>query len=240
MRAFCQHPDVVGFYQVLKESLRRDGRADLGLLGARSPLRRDPRYRGRLLLFKETLGPNNEEECTFEMFPDDRSLAVARPVFMFRDPRATYDSWKRNQLGDLDLFCLAYRTVYERFLRAREVVGHEGCYGLVYEQLTASPSEVLSTVCALWGIEMQPELLRFRQGLAESIENVVDPELADDREAYDLLHAVTEESTTFHHRPPRFEDLSDAELAYIERTLLASYHEVIKLSRAPSPASDRG
>jgi len=54
---------------------------------------------------------------------------------------------------------VAYETVHERFRRAREIAGQEGCYVLGYEQLTATPREVLATVCALWGIEMRPEIL---------------------------------------------------------------------------------
>lgn len=226
LRALCQHPMVAGFYQIIKESFRRNGVPDYSPFDRDSPLRRNANYRDRLILLKETLGPNNQAESELAVFPDKRSLVTARPVFVFRDPRAVYSSWKRNQIGDVDLFIKAYRRVHADYLLVLELAGPGACLPLVYEQLVASPRRGLETICALWGIEMSEEVLAFRKSLAASIENEVDPELADDREAYDGLHLLTESSTRFENRPVSFDNMLPNEVGRIESALLDIYHEL--------------
>ncbi len=128
----------------------------------------------RLVVSKEELGndrftgTHDLNECNYEIFPDDESLQQSHPVFTFRDPYRTYDSWLAKGWNDIDSFILAYETILDTFERAKALRPETPYY--TYEFMTDSEAHqiaVFTEICGQWGIEFNPDMFRFTGAFGE-------------------------------------------------------------------------
>lgn len=109
----------------------------------------------RNVIDRENIGARSLPLCTAPLFRGPEDMEVCRPLFVLRDPVATYGSWVKQGWGNIDLFLTAF-TNLERIMS--EAVDQYG-YGRVlsYEELTTAPETVLKEVLNYWGIAASPD-----------------------------------------------------------------------------------
>jgi hypothetical protein len=156
----AQHPEVLAYYQTVKSGLRAGRGADHRLFTLRASTPPD-----RFIVDKETLGPHTPAEASLRLFPSEEAVAVARPVFLFRDPVRTWNGWASQGWLRFDLFELAYASAFQAYLHARAVAG-PAVRGLTYEHLIREPLPALTALCEHWGLTYHPRMLDWDQSLA--------------------------------------------------------------------------
>lgn len=107
---------------------------------------------------RENIGARSHALCTAPLFRGPQDMVVCRPVFVIRDPLATYGSWMKQGWVNIELFLTAFRHFEEIVADAVDIQGH----GLVvnYEELTRSPEIVLRKMLVHWGIDASPEVVQ--------------------------------------------------------------------------------
>ncbi|MDO8649285.1 MAG: hypothetical protein Q7R81_05900 [Candidatus Peregrinibacteria bacterium] len=217
LRAFRNHPlSVPAGFQSVKEGQRREGKADYGFFEQEVPP-------GKVLVGKETIGYGTEEDCTLPVFPNKESIGASRQLFVFREPRSTYQSWLENNLvpeGDPRLFITAYRHAYEllcdaKFVRPDAVV-------MTYETLCEHPERVLQEICKRIGIPYDAAMLDWKDDFLAT------PGL--DREGVEQGHYDSVASSRTIQRSKKEGELLPDHAEEIDRKLLRFYNEVRKWS----------
>jgi hypothetical protein len=81
----------------------------------------DPPSAPARLFVKETVG-HTGPDCSYEIFPDAQCAREMIVTFLFRDPIAGWNSWRKYGFGGCDLsqFETAYRHLYDTFQRVRD------------------------------------------------------------------------------------------------------------------------
>jgi hypothetical protein len=120
-----------------------------------------------VFLIKETFGHANINECCFQLFPDQNTIHNSKPLFLFREPVATWNSWKKlcfaacNETGvsDLNLFLKAYFFTYQLFLTTQMDSPHVKC--ITREFLLKQPQTMLAMICQHWNIPFSENMIHW-------------------------------------------------------------------------------
>lgn len=210
LRLFAQHPDVHCVYQPVKTGLRASGIPDYGIYHERHPVFEE---RPRFVVSKETVGHSSATECSFHPLENDAVIRRVRPLFIFRNPTRTWNSWKRLRWGSLELFVATFRYVHALMMHARSI--SPDTRAMTAESLSERRCEALQQVCTSWGLPAAQALFgEFDKGLFESRRVYVD----DAARRYSQTqgsHEILMRSTTF-ALPSDQEDVTSIE----ERALI--------------------
>ena len=97
------------------------------------------------LINKEELGNDlRKGEGDYNVIPDADSYNLVKPVFLFRDPIRTFDSWKHMGWKDIDSLIGCYHNLF-RMVNA--TAGKSYC--LLYKRVISAPCTEIEGVC-LW------------------------------------------------------------------------------------------
>lgn len=160
LRAFASNSQVAAVYQPIKAGQRVLGRPDYRIY-ARHPV--FDVHPGKAFVAKEVTS-SVLHGTPVDVFPDDAAIRRVRPVFLFRDPFASWSSLRRLMPGSLDHFVAAYRhaiTLYEQACATTD----SGASCLTLEHLCDHPEAVLRTICRRWGLSYEPAMLEWTRPL---------------------------------------------------------------------------
>jgi hypothetical protein len=154
LRSFRNHPAALTEFQTIKKGQRQDGAPDHRFFSRPVPA-------DKFLIDKETIGYGTDEDCTLSVFPDDDAIRATRPLFIFREPRSTFESWLKNNLvhpgEDIRHFLQAFRHTYALLLHAIDVSGDVSV--VTYEQLCRESRRHLEHICRKWDMPFHPGML---------------------------------------------------------------------------------
>ena len=156
LRSVQNHSDAVVAFQTVKAGQRLSGIPDHSFFTRPVPS-------GKFLIDKETVGYGTDLDCSLQVFPTDETVRVTRPLFIFREPRATYVSWLENNLvpeKNPRLFIQAYRHVFFLALQAASLSSDSTI--TTYEQLCDEPERVLRALCKKWRIDFQQSMIDWK------------------------------------------------------------------------------
>ncbi len=160
LRAFASHSQVAAVYQPVQAGQRVLGRPDYRIYARHPVFEVHP---GKAFVAKET--PSTAlKAAPIDVFPYDAAVRRVRPVFLFRDPFASWSSLRRLIPGGLDPFVAAYRhaiALYERACMTTD----SGASCLTLEHLCDHPEAVLRTICRRWGLTYEPSMLVWTRPL---------------------------------------------------------------------------
>ncbi|WP_204102178.1 MULTISPECIES: hypothetical protein [Spirulina sp. CCY15215] len=168
MQSLNQSPYIHCFYQPVKEGIREGLGPDYRFFdGSHPSFFSNP---GKTFFAKEVLGHIYPEECCFQIFPDRDAIDRSRPLFLLREPIATWSSWKKCKAAgkqgwvgvcDLEIFKLAYKYTYDRFIESRKVSKQVTC--LTREHLLKAPEQIFQQICHCWEIPFIKEMISWTQ-----------------------------------------------------------------------------
>ena len=192
LQAFAQHPDVHGVYQPIKTGLRLTGVPDYGIYHGSHPVFADHPV---FVVAKETLGHSTWDECLFDPLENEAVIRQVRPLFVFRHPVHTWNSWKRFGWGSLALFLTVYQYQYGLMSRARAITPY--AKAITVESLSRYKSVVFPQVCAGWDVPFAPEIVgEFPQSLFDTPRLYIAPAARQYSHAQGS-HETLARSTTF-------------------------------------------
>lgn len=122
----------------------------------------------KYLFYKATMGYQSKLECTYNPFRNELDIIETRPLFMFRDPVLTYNSWKKIGWGSLELFIHTYQYVYELYNHAKSISPEIKC--ITYDFLSKNPSK-FSEILEYWGIPNVQNISKWKNKLGENTVN---------------------------------------------------------------------
>jgi len=225
MRALGNHSQMTPdkHFQSIKEGQRRGGGPDYGFY--------DRMYLVQTLLGKETVGYANGPDCTLAVFPSEKQKAILRrtlPVFLFREPTETYDSWLRNDLvpeGNPALCAVAYKWTWELYKQAQKT--GEVLALITYQDFCERPETVLRDICEKVGYEFEPEMMDLQKDLNQM-------GVALDKDGVKSGHYSDVNSSTKIERKERELRISSEALACIEaqglKALYQKIHSVVNVT----------
>ena len=181
LRAFASHSQVAAVYQPIKAGQRVMGRPDYRIF-ARHPV--FDVHPGKAFVAKEVTCFVTKG-TPVELFPYEAAIRRVRPVFLFRDPFASWTWLRRLVPGSLDSFLAAYLhgiALYERACATTD--GGATC--LTLEHLCGHPEAVLRALCRRWGLTYEPAMLEWTRSLERPI-TMVDPDREAMRDAPEWL-----------------------------------------------------
>lgn len=153
LHALSQSSELECVYQHIKMGIREHGIPDYSIY---SKVSTD----GRIIINKEAIGHSTVQECSFNIFPNDEIVLATEPIFLFREPVATWNSWKIAQWGNIDLFCMAFRHVVDTFFHAMEVGAKVGV--VFYDEFAESSKEyMLRRICGHWECQYLDAMLHW-------------------------------------------------------------------------------
>lgn len=228
MHTMAQHSELDTATFVMKRHLSDQAahcRVDYGVYDVMSSK--------QFLVYKATFGCENPLLCCYPPFRTDSDIARTKPLFLFRDPVQTFNSWKRRKWGDVHLFSLAYHHVYNLYRYACAVSSK--CLAITYEQLSTASSTVLPQIFQYWNVPYRPDLLTWQTPLGEAtykasaaLGDEIRARFANDRRCGHYDSIMTGEQRY------RFQEneliLTDNEIQIIERTNRPIYLGVSHLS----------
>lgn len=161
LRAFRNNPKVlVNDFQSIKNGQRKDGYPDYSFFDQTVP-------QEKVLIGKETIGYGTLADCRLEIFPRSRfaELVIETiPLFCFRDPFRTFNSWCKNNLVFPTIgpkfFIEAYKWSYEMYLQARKK--NHNVALCVYEQFCEMPERTLRAICTRWDIPYDKRMISWK------------------------------------------------------------------------------
>jgi hypothetical protein len=225
--ADAERAEVYGLFQPVKAGFRYEGGLDYRVYEG-EPGRQHPAVRnhpGRALyLLKEAVGHSTAEECRLQVFPNDEAIRNTRPVFIFRDPESTWNSWKVARWGDGPLFAMAYRHAYDLYRHARAVSA--GTSALTYEHLLANKEPVVRALCRRLGITFHGTMLAFRCHFLDNPNVWLHRGTVRDNEAADHHHNIANSAGVGMNLAARESLVTPEERAAIRRTLRPLYDEI--------------
>ena len=232
LRTFENHRNVHAVHQPIKSGLREKGIPDYSIYQPSNPICNQ--YPGKFIVAKETIGPF-KEECTFNLFPDDSAVQSSKPLFMFRDPFQTWNSWKKfgrkNYQTGLNCCCISYQHTYELFKNALQISSDVTCITL--EKLGKNPAKMFQYICQRWEIPYDVQMLNWSISFGENTTfTIYAKNLIDQHPAWIKSVEQVRESTTFNYRPLKSEELAigSDEIEIITHKLLPSYQEISQLA----------
>ena len=168
----------------------------------------------RFLVCKEELGNDSRKgECLYNVCPNPSTYAMARPIFLFRDPIRVFDSWKSVGWTDAQSLIDCYTNLFHMLSRAPSQT--VSC--LVYERLIQNPKTEIERICARWGIPFSKSMLKFDHPFGSAFIYSSDRERDIYCEKKPLgLFKTVETSSTVEANVPYHDLLSNAEKDKIE------------------------
>lgn len=154
IQSMSQNPQVQAKYQIIKSGQRINGNPDYSIFDEK------PKADKKIIVDKETIGHSTEQDCKLEVFPSDEAIVNSQPIFLLRDPVATWNSWIRAEWGTIDLFEIAYKKVIELYRRAKNICPEVRC--ITYEQMGKDIEHVLRQICDSWNIEFHPDMINWK------------------------------------------------------------------------------
>lgn len=151
----AQHPKTRCFYQPVKTGIRLRGQPDYGFFSHQPEDAEDS-----VFVAKETFGHNSNEECVFNPFPSPNAIHETRPVFLLRDPVATYNSWSRLGWGSPEYFELAMDHCLKLLNVARSVSDKVSL--VFYDDLVGNPESTMRKLCKSWEIDFDPAMVQWK------------------------------------------------------------------------------
>ena len=239
LRAFENNPHVHGVHQPIKSGLRETGIVDYSIYQPDHPIYLQ--YPSKFIVAKETIGPLNEE-CTFNPFPDDVAIVESKPLFMFRDPLQTYNSWKSfcSQEEEykiaLNFLTISYQHTYNLFKNAVQVSSNVSCITL--EKLGNNPRKMFANICQRWGIPYDDKMLQWSLPFGQNTTFTAKAwQLIKETPIMQKSVEGVREGTTFRYRPLKQEELklTPDEKDKISQQLVPLYEEVSKLAKVYYP-----
>jgi hypothetical protein len=119
----------------------------------------------KFIIYKATIGFKSHTECTYTPFRSTNDILQTRPLFMFRDPTQTFNSWKKMKWGNLDLFITAYQHVYKMYRHS--VDQYPQTRSITYEHLSNNP-ECFDIIANYWGLSPQQDIYKWKSKPGES------------------------------------------------------------------------
>lgn len=166
MQSLVQNPDVHCFFQPIKEGVREGRGPDYQVFdGTHKSFQRHP---GKTFFIKETFGHASMQECSFEVFPSLEDISRSKPIFLLREPIATWSSWKKCKSAgkqgwegvcDLNLFKTAYQHVYNMFINSQAVSDQVRC--LTREHLLKNSHSTFQLICKHWEITFTENMIHW-------------------------------------------------------------------------------
>jgi len=158
--SMTQHPRIEGAYHVIKRGLRQNGAPDYSFFDS---VPENPR---NILVGKESIGHSTLTECSLRVFQDDDEIRKVAPLFLFRDPVHTWNSWQKKNWGELALFELAYRHAIRMMRHCRTVC--DDTVVVSYEKVVASPESQFTAICGKLGIPFDTAMVNWKSMPGES------------------------------------------------------------------------
>lgn len=128
------------------------------------------------LISKEEVGNNcrkgslKDNECGFQLYPNEQALLSVKPVFTFRDPVTCFSSWDKRGWEDLSSFIIAYKNVYATYQLARRLRPETIAYK--FEDITnesGSAQAVFQAICTDWDLKYDPFMLQLDENFADRL-----------------------------------------------------------------------
>lgn len=238
LRAFENNHNVHAVHQPIKSGLREKGIVDYSIYQADHPIYRQ--YPNKFIVAKETIGPVREQ-CTFNPFPNDHAIEISKPLFIFRDPFQTWNSWRKWWTTDhetgLNWFCLSYQHTYELLKNALQVSSEVSCITL--EKLGKNPAEMFQCICSKWKVPYDPKMLNWSIPFGDNTTFTTEAKKLIDKNPA-MIKSVEKmiKSNTFSYYSLKSENLiiGDDEIDQISDKLLKSYQEVSQLAEIFYPS----
>ncbi len=172
-------------------------------------------------------GTKELNQANFKIFPDDNAILQSRPVFNFRDPHRTFDSWLAKGWDNIESFLISYQNSLDTFEAARKLRPETVFY--THETLVQSRENQVSIfqdICTDWGIKFDPKTLEFSGPFGVSFI------YRDDREQAiyssnpkDLFTRLIESGSIRPSLPPHGL-LNDSHRELIDKTLIKRYSAI--------------
>lgn len=169
----------------------------------------------KFLICKEELGNDSRKgECLYNICPSPSTYAMARPIFLFRDPIRVFDSWKKVGWTDAQSLIDCYTNMFQMLSLAPAPA--VSC--LVYERLIQQPRTQIERICARWGIPFLESMLKFDHpfGSAFVYSSDSEKEIYCERKPLGLFKTV-EMNSSVEANVPYHDLLSNAEKDNIEK-----------------------
>lgn len=180
MHAMSQNPQVQAMYQPIKTSMRETGYPDYSFFDGSHKIFKD--YPNKVFVIKETIGHANVAECTLEVFPNPKAVIYSKPVYLFREPVETWNSWKKHNLAgnswqelnltelegksNLNLFLKSYSHVYQSFKTSQLISPEVSC--LTREHLLRDCKRVLQILCRKWDISFSNSMIDWEKSFDDN------------------------------------------------------------------------
>ncbi|MGB7440673.1 MAG: hypothetical protein WA919_06365 [Coleofasciculaceae cyanobacterium] len=168
MQSMAQNPLVHVFFQPLKEGIRENKGPNYSVFDGSHPAYQQ--HPDKIFFIKETFGHAFHEECCFEVFPNQEVTRLSRPLFLLRDPVATWSSWKKLKAAgkkgwegvcDFGLFKTAYQHTYDSFLKTKAISDKTTC--ITREHLLKNPNKAFQLICRNWDIPFTENMIAWKK-----------------------------------------------------------------------------
>lgn len=118
------------------------------------------------LVYKITFGHKTKLEATYEPFRNNKDILKTSPLFMFREPVQTYNSWKKRGWGNIEIFAMSYQHVKELYDKAKNVNNITQC--ITYEHISKFPEKLFRQVFDYWDVPYDQDVLNWKTSLGET------------------------------------------------------------------------
>jgi len=149
---FSQIPTVFPYYQPIKGAIRERKKFVM------------PDISHGYHLFKETIGHENMDVCSYNPFEHIPSDIRINAIFLFRNPVNTWESWKKMGWNpNLGLFIHAYSNAYN-LLKKRLQTHPESTSCIIYDSLenTEIVSFIARTLCKKIGLPYTSNIIQWK------------------------------------------------------------------------------
>jgi hypothetical protein len=242
LNALAQSDELYALYQPIKSDMRYE--PDVSpyriFYGQHPALRRAGIRRKQAIVVKETIGHKTLAECRLPVFENGEPISTARPLFLFRPPAATWNSWRKYGLGAMPdaqksfaLFAAAYAHTYNLYARSQKMSAGKA---ITLCDIRKNPESSLQQICAFWGIGFKTEMLRWKYALFSNPNLHYPPqEMNDDRESgasQQAEQAFGIQAETGAEEPQSYEGIAPEKAKEVSGGLESLYRGAARASRA--------
>lgn len=159
LHTIAQSPHVDTASGSIKKYLRAGGHEDYSIYESVSKF--------PYLFYRVAFGRGSVAECAYNPFRTDKDIANTRPLFLFRDPVQTFNSWKRvgKPYDTLDLFTIAYQHTLDMYYHCKKITEKATC--VAYEHLATRAEQIFWKIFCDWGIPYDEKILIWNTKLGE-------------------------------------------------------------------------
>jgi hypothetical protein len=229
MHAMSHNPQVHAMYQPIKTGIREKGYPDYRVFDGSHKVFKD--YPTKVIFLKETIGHANVSECCFDVFPNPETVIFSKPIYLFRDPVETWNSWKKlnfaNSRGksDLALFLKAYTHVYNTFITTQTISPHVSC--LTREHLLGNLRIVFQRLCQKWDIPFSDSMINWEKSF-DSNDNFTCT--SSERKTFNRIMKDLKKTRSFSYIQNQVNFVTQKEREEIEKHLKPLYERVSEWS----------